>query len=228
MSRYMLIILLLIVKPVLADQHCIKPKTDHQRGCADIGNVHNLPALAKAGDCAIIKLDSRSHWNASGLRLEKGYQYSFEVMPESDKWCDGEIGTDKNGWHITFAGKKSKSYACKDIENKPDMANHENLKKYCDQCKVSVFYKDQAVKLSMAENILVKSVDWLRRKPESELFALIGVVRGELYDAEFDISKLKETFSPAKDAEFCAYANDLSFMYGNNSGSLSLKITRGD
>ena len=68
------------------------------------------------------------------------------------------------------------------------------------------------------------------RAPKKDLFVLIGAIYGKCDDgrtcaAHFPIGNGTDFPAPA-DGEFCAYANDLPFTYGNNSGSITAQITR--
>lgn len=68
------------------------------------------------------------------------------------------------------------------------------------------------------------------RAPKEYLFVLMGAIYGKCEDGRmcakhFLIGNGVDFTAPA-DGEFCAYANDLSFTYGNNSGALTLQITR--
>ena len=72
----------------------------------------------------------------------------------------------------------------------------------------------------------------LVRSPNEKLFQLMGLIYHKCGDAsrscvtQFAIGKQGRTIKPKIDGEFCAYANDLPFMYGNNSGEIILRITR--
>lgn len=68
------------------------------------------------------------------------------------------------------------------------------------------------------------------RAPDQKLFVLMGALYGKCEDGRmcarhFKIGNEVDFTAPA-DGEFCAYANDLPFMYGNNSGSISARIIR--
>ena len=72
----------------------------------------------------------------------------------------------------------------------------------------------------------------LVRSPDQKLFQTMGLIyhkcgEGSLSCAtQFAIGEQGLTIRPAMAGEFCAYANDLPFTYGNNSGEISLRITR--
>lgn len=208
MTRYMLPLLLLLVNPVMAEEHCLKPKTDYQRGCAAITNLQNLPTLSAINDCAIITIDARSHWNASGLRLEKNASYEFQ-LGDDDVWCDASIVSNYKGWQA----------------NKNGASTGGTCPAECSKCKPGEAVTGPLINKGKLANALLNASGWMRRTPESRYFALIGLVRGELYEEAIDVSK-QNHITPKADAELCAYANDLSFMYGNNSGTLTLKVKR--
>lgn len=63
-----------------------------------------------------------------------------------------------------------------------------------------------------------------RRCPHGNWFELIGVIGGD-EAASFIIGAQKEVITP-KDGVLHCYANDLPFLYGNNSGCVVLTVTR--
>lgn len=210
-KKNLFLISLLLVAPVMADQHCIKPKTNYERNCAAVTNLNNLPAITEVNGCAIITVQASSHWNASGLRLQKGHAYRLEVA-KNDQWCDASVVTDSSGWLVRKGANTPGSGKCPD--------NGE-----CGKCKADKAVNGPVVDLGGLVNGFIKASSWLRRNTDHKLFSLIGIAEGELSHEEFAINQGK-FFTPKHDAEFCAYANDLSFMYGNNSGALTLTITR--
>lgn len=74
---------------------------------------------------------------------------------------------------------------------------------------------------------IMRLMEPFRRSPEHDWFYLMGAVGDGKADKPepFPIG-LNRIVKPEVDGEFCSFANDLPFMYGNNSGSLKLKITR--
>lgn len=214
MKSIYFLLLSLAVFPVMASENCIVPKMDYTRKCADISNLNNLPTLENAGDCATLTIEAKSHWNASGLRLEKGRRYQIEIN-ENDQWCDASVVTNYKGWDIVKGGEVPGSGACP--QNKE-----------CGRCVNSKAVAGPDVDLGWFNNTLTKSTKWLRRAPDAELFTLIGITKGGHESGKpFEIQNLDE-ITVKSAAEFCAYANDLSLMYGNNSGQLTLKIKRLD
>ena len=79
--------------------------------------------------------------------------------------------------------------------------------------------------LEVTAVVLFEAGEIFRRNTDYRLFSLVGIAKGELAQEEFAIA-YRKVITPKHNAEFCAYANDLSFMYGNNSGALKLTITR--
>ncbi len=66
----------------------------------------------------------------------------------------------------------------------------------------------------------------LRLFSDHDWFYLMGAVAAEEYE-QFPIGiEIKDPKKPNIEGEFCSFANDVSFKYGNNSRSLRLKITR--
>jgi len=78
-------------------------------------------------------------------------------------------------------------------------------------------------------------MSWARplvRSPDEKLFQLMCLIWHRCGDSsrscvtQFPIKTPGRTILPSMDGEFCAYANDLPFMYWNNSGEISLVIER--
>ena len=65
---------------------------------------------------------------------------------------------------------------------------------------------------------------YFRRAPDYEWFYLMGAVKGAEYK-QFPIGS-GISGQTVVDGEFCAFVNDLSSKYENNSGSLLLRVTR--
>ncbi len=64
----------------------------------------------------------------------------------------------------------------------------------------------------------------LRRAPDSDWFYLMGMV-AEVGEDIFPIG-MEASWPVENTGEFCAFANDLPFMYGNNSGKIKIRVTR--
>ena len=71
----------------------------------------------------------------------------------------------------------------------------------------------------------LKPVWWLKRSRNQPWFKLMGAVGRDARE-QFAIGKLNEHFQPTREGELLCYANDAPFMYWNNCGSLTLRITR--
>ncbi len=65
----------------------------------------------------------------------------------------------------------------------------------------------------------------LRRFPQANWFALIGAI-GKDRNTFFPIDQTPMKYIPTTTGEFLCFANDAPFAYGNNSGQLTLQITR--
>ncbi len=83
---------------VHADDSCKRLTMDYSRHCGDVVNLQALYKL-KVNECAMADVSARSVWNASGLLLEKGGVYRFEVASD-DYWCDKNIRSNANGWEV--------------------------------------------------------------------------------------------------------------------------------
>ena len=66
---------------------------------------------------------------------------------------------------------------------------------------------------------------FLRRYPAADWFVLVGAV-GRTRKHFFVINQKPLLYTPKVTGEFFCFANDSWFAYGNNVGSLELKITR--
>lgn len=68
------------------------------------------------------------------------------------------------------------------------------------------------------------------RYPEKDLFVLMGAIYGKCEDGRVCAKHIpignKADITVPADGEFCAYANDVATMYGNNKGSLVLQVMR--
>ncbi len=73
---------------------------------------------------------------------------------------------------------------------------------------------------------LIKLFEWSRRHPKANWFCLIGSI-GESDDELFEIGDCGAMdYTAISDGEFCAFANDCSFVYGNNSGSIEVTMKK--
>ena len=210
MVKYTILFLCLFSHPVFAEPYCLQARVDYERHCGDVVDPNKLLHLSQANDCAIVNITSQSRWNASNLRLEVNKRYRLEVIGgDNNKWCDASVISDYRGWDIREGANKPGSAACP---------------AECGQCKPRDAVAGPYVSLGLFGDMVIKGSRLLRRQPDHNLFALIGFVAGEGYEETFRITNPLE-FSPRRDAEFCAYANDVWLFYGNNSGALELKIT---
>ena len=75
-----------------------------------------------------------------------------------------------------------------------------------------------------SKNFILRISERLRRVPGARWFALIGVLNHDLSTAFVIGQGGKQTF--ATGGLLSCFANDVSFMYWNNSGSVEVKITR--
>lgn len=66
---------------------------------------------------------------------------------------------------------------------------------------------------------------WMRRVPRAEWFALIGIVEPHTADPII-IGSCLSNFSPAHSGELICFANDVRWMYWNNSGVIKLTVRR--
>ncbi|MCK5001817.1 MAG: hypothetical protein KAS57_02275 [Gammaproteobacteria bacterium] len=113
---------------------CKKLVVDYARSCGDAANVNSLPGL-ELGECAVMQVNSKSVWNASGLRFDSGSTYLIKAK-EDDTWCDASIETNAQGWQLD---KQYNSCVCEEtIEfsgvNKLffSMAEYLGLRRYSD------------------------------------------------------------------------------------------------
>jgi hypothetical protein len=78
------------------------------------------------------------------------------------------------------------------------------------------------VSLGLKE-IAIAAMAPFKRFPEAKWFTLIGCI-GTTEEHAFVIGTELTSFKATKSGEFCAYANDLTRYYGNNSGKLDLTV----
>ncbi len=161
----------------------IRVAYDRDCGTADWDETFRLVKAASV----TVKIKAESYWNASGLILEKGATYEFEVN-EGSTWKDASEDATAEGWKATG---------------------------------------------------FLLAMHSLARAPDKEYFYLMGAIRGACYDGliceeQFPIGdpKIRDPigekaqFTAPADGEFCSFANDIPFMYWNNTGSIILTISR--
>jgi len=73
-------------------------------------------------------------------------------------------------------------------------------------------------------NPTLQAAEWLRRSPRSRWFALIGALDANKL-THFEIGRSRSLIMPASGILTC-FANDVAWMYWNNSGSVHLYVTR--
>ncbi len=71
---------------------------------------------------------------------------------------------------------------------------------------------------------LARPLEWLRRAPREQWFALIGAIDRNP-QTQFRIGTQRTLIAPATGMLTC-FANDIMFFYWNNIGSVDLTITR--
>lgn len=115
---------------------------------------------------------AEERWNQSGVLLETGATYQFEVV-SYPLWKDGIIHTDPNGFFRWWLSPFS----------------------------------------------------FLTRMPSAKWFELIGTIGRDEVRC-FKIGKGREYSMEGEAGELFLFANDISFMYYNNEGSLRLSVKR--
>ena len=162
---------------------CLLIQPDHDRICGSL-NPELLRYVHEIGGCFNVWVKAASKWNATGVRLQTGRTYDFEVV-EHKGWADASLKATALGW--------------------------------TSEAKTEV---DNAGWLTRTFITLMRP---LRRAPNQEWFYLMGMV-AEVGDHAFpigDASSLRVESS----GEFCAFANDLPWKYGNNHGALKLRVS---
>jgi hypothetical protein len=76
----------------------------------------------------------------------------------------------------------------------------------------------------ISKSILLRLTEWLRRLPKSNWLTLIGSTSHSKNNF-FEIGH-KATITIEQEGLFSCFANDVIFMYGNNSGEIELTIKR--
>ena len=113
-----------------------------------------------------------------------------------DYWCDADTKCGADGWRI-----QDENYQSCNPEVEVEAAT--GIKRW-------LFLKSESI----------------RRFPDADWFELIGVNAANDDISEFRIAKGIDDHQPVKSGEFCAYANDLSLFYWNNSKSLKITVRR--
>jgi hypothetical protein len=70
---------------------------------------------------------------------------------------------------------------------------------------------------------LFRRLEWARRVPDAQWFALIGAMDFDRAD-RFVIGK-QASYQPVSDGELLCFANDLWATYFNNHGAVELQVT---
>ena len=131
--------------------------------------------------------------------MDKKGTYTF-ATDQSAVWLDAEIETNAEGWiPVPIIDGNSE-----DQMGKPE------------------------VERDLGTRAFISLLSPFKRIPKSRWFELIGVISNQECNntlTMFPIG-LKRDYSPVYDSQFCAFANDHSWFYSNNSGELELIITR--
>ncbi len=166
------------------------------RDCGDL-DLQATYRLKRPGSWKFTEVHAKNYWNASGIIFEKGVTYKIHVFnPDQATWKDA---TQEVTWK--------------------DACHEDSPNKGWWPKEGSVFWLSELGRL----------VGILRAR-DQDLFVLMGAFYGICEDgrtcaAHFPIGNGDDFTAPA-DGEFCAYANDLPFTYGNNSGSITARIIR--
>ncbi|HVK56497.1 MAG TPA: hypothetical protein VM532_15900 [Burkholderiales bacterium] len=73
-------------------------------------------------------------------------------------------------------------------------------------------------------NLLLRASEFLRRVPSAPWFALIGSI--DRNEDAFFLLGAEATITPQSTGTLYCFANDVSFMYWNNTGGIQLSVTR--
>jgi hypothetical protein len=199
------------------------PSPDYQSNCGARYEKFLSKTLEK-GECFEMEVMTASKWNASGVLLGPG-NYKVKVVKTIFPLMDATICATPTGW-------------IEDQEITPD-----NCPSYKEENHKGTFNElsDKFFKFYF------KLVEPFRRAPDQDWFYLMGAVAGNTYNQfpivsgdSFSIPPEKKIASSENSGfigpgdsdkkdntgEFCAFVNDLSSKYGNNTGSLLLRVTR--
>ena len=77
----------------------------------------------------------------------------------------------------------------------------------------------------ISKNVLQSMTEKLRRVPVENWFVLMGAIDKDS-STTFRIGSMLNSYSPSKTGQLYCFANDLWLFYFNNSGALSILITR--
>ena len=123
------------------------------------------------GESREFGVSAREVWNSSGIEMEEGASYRFDVIEYQD-WRDWSIETDPDGYSRWW----------------------------------------------------LWPFTWLRRLPDANWFQLVGAI-GRSRAGTFKIGK-GVTERACRSGPLYCFANDVRWMYGNNHGRLTLRVTR--
>ena len=134
------------------------------------------------GESWTFRVDSRKMYNASGVYLEAGQHYTFDVK-RNQTWLDAKIRCTVKGWVASDAPRMTR--------------------------------------------LLIRMVEPKRRCPSANWFELVGSVRRD--GCEFFRIGCRGrgwTYTPRRNGELNAFANDLESRYGNNQGAVCVTVRR--
>ena len=135
------------------------------------------------GDKRVITCNSLRLHNHSGIAMEKGCQYRFQIPP-NQTWQDREISCGPAGWTRD------------DIEKG--------------------FFAEAAI----------AAAELLRRAPASNWFALMGSIGNDDSELFEILAHTQQPYIPQRSGELCSFANDVTRLYSNNTGSVQFTIER--
>jgi hypothetical protein len=148
-------------------------------------------------DYQVVEICACRNWNRSGIKVEKGQQYLFGVVEQTEPWIDGDVeSTPEDGWTSGFYNLIGQIVSFLKRSNKANWYALIGTIEENDEDSFAVFRKGlNSTEAAPRSGEVSKSSDWP---------AVMMTKPGELY----------------------FYANDMNGRYFNNKGTLQLRITR--
>lgn len=181
-----------------------KPDTCERSSCmlepTELVSPAELPAPGSVTDNishAIVQVCACRPWNRTGIKVEKGQEYAFQIVERTEEWVDGDVkSTPEDGWTTGLSRSIGHAFSLLKRSPKANWYALVGTVGKADEGSFAVFNERLNSSESLPETSRVTlSSDWL------------SIVMG-------------------KTGEIYLYANDMNGRYFNNKGILQLKITR--
>ncbi len=214
-----------------APPNCLPVQVEYRRDCGVLSDQQG-GRLLESGECAEMRIDARSRWNASGILVEEGAVYQIEVGVPALSQAEAKALKDQCGLDVEateFGAVQHQMVWCDAyVQATPEgWCQPGNAEHHPPAHEAGCDAPAGLVGWGIAQLAAFRRYKDPTGSPDG-LFHLVGAVAstsppGRL--AQFAIGT-GTTRTLEMTGEFCSFANDLPLMYGNNFGFLKLRIRR--